>query len=188
MTNFKSIKAAAKENLKGNLGTTLLGEVIADAAMCAGAFIPLLNTIIEGPLAVGKTEIYIKGSDHERPELEDILTGFKENFGENFLLSLLKTAFVILWTLLFIVPGIVKHYSYAMATYLITRNKELSAMEAITESRRYMNGHKFEYFLFNLSFIGWDLLTIWTLGLAGIFTVPYKNAARTEFFNRLYQA
>ncbi|MDO4617541.1 MAG: DUF975 family protein [Lachnospiraceae bacterium] len=186
--NFSEIKASARKNLKGNLGTSFLAEVAGTSINMVATIIPFGGTIISGPIDVGTQGIYVKNTDQEKPRFLDLFNGFKENFGENFLMRLVKSIFIFLWSLLFIIPGLVKSYSYAMTEYLMARNQGMTAMEAIRESRRLMNGNKMRLFLLNLSFIGWTLLLGVTLGLAAFYVVPYMKTAKTEFFNDIYFA
>lgn len=182
------MKRSAKENLKGNLGTCFLVEVAGTALTAVASWIPFAGLIVRGPLSVGTQEAYCKCTDHEKASFKHLFAGFKDNLGENFLLGLVKGIFIFMWALLFLIPGIVKTYSYAMAEYLMTREKDLTAMEAISESRRLMKGNKMRLFILKLSFIGWILLTIATLGMAAFYVVPYMNMAVTEFFNDIYYA
>lgn len=90
------------------------------------------------------------------------------------------------WSLLFCIPGIIKMYSYMLVPYLIKDNPELSATETITRSRELMNGHKWEAFVMDLSFIGWYLLGAISLGLVNTFwTNPYHESARARFYLEL---
>ena len=115
---------------------------------------------------------------------ETLFSGFS-NFGTTCVAGILQTIFLTLWTLLFIIPGIVKIYSYSMTYYVLHDNPNLSASEAITESRRMMNGYKGKLFCLDLSFIGWFLLSALTLGLLGFYVLPYYNAARARFYEAL---
>ena len=95
------------------------------------------------------------------------------------LLMLLK---ILLWTLLFVVPGIVAAYRYALAPYLMADHPELSASEAIARSKQLMDGHKGRLFCLHLSFIGWILLSVLTAGVGLIFLAPYIKTAETGFY------
>lgn len=87
----------------------------------------------------------------------------------------LRDVFIFLWSLLFLIPGVIKHYSYRMVPYILADDPEIGAMDAITLSRQMMDGHKWNTFVLDLSFLGWDLLSALTLGLLGVFYVnPYK--------------
>ncbi len=182
----RELKYDAKKSLEGNVGTSFLAEIAGDAMLLTSKIIPLGNMLIAGPISVGIAGVYTKNTDHTKPEFKDLFSGFRENFGENFLLGIVKGLFIVLWSLLFIIPGFIMSYGYAMAEYLMVRDTDLTAMEALRLSRRLMKGRKARLFLLDLSFLGWILLTILTLGIASIYTVPYIKTARTEFFNDLY--
>ena len=183
----KEIKSTAKLNLKKRLGISLLANIICDIITAvSSSFFAFIGLIFAGPLEVGLQKIYYKNSQHEMPKLKDLFSPFQENFGETFLLGLLTRVFLLFWTLLLIVPGIIKSYSYAMSGYLLMRNPELGAIESINQSRKLMDGEKWNLFKLDLSFIGWILLGIITLGIGFIFITPYIFECRTVFFNELY--
>jgi uncharacterized membrane protein len=97
---------------------------------------------------------------------------------------ILKELYLFFWTLLFIIPGCVKHYSYAM-TYFILKEEGITVDEAITRSRKLMHGHKFRLFLLDISFLPWYILTVITCGLASFWTMPYILATKTAFYKNL---
>ncbi len=90
--------------------------------------------------------------------------------------------FIFLWSLLFVIPGIIKSFSYAMTPYILEENPELSANEAIDHSRAMMKGHKFDLFWLYLSFIGWGILCICTFGIGLLWLAPYMNTAVAAFY------
>lgn len=94
----------------------------------------------------------------------------------------LSTIYVFLWTLLLIIPGIIKSYSYALTPYILVEHPEMSANEAIKESMRLMDGHKFDLFYLQLSFIGWAILSILSLGLGFFWLIPYQMTAQAAFY------
>ena len=96
----------------------------------------------------------------------------------NFMMGL----FVFLWTLLFVFPGIVAAYRYAMVPYLMAEFPELRVMEAIRESKRLMKGNKWRLFCLHFSFIGWDLLCTLTMGIGYLWLNPYRMVAETAFY------
>ena len=89
---------------------------------------------------------------------------------------------VFLWMLLFIIPGIIAAYRYALAPYILAEHPEMTAREAINESKRLMKGNKWRLFCLGFSFIGWDLLACLTAGIGFVFLAPYKKAAITSFY------
>lgn len=94
----------------------------------------------------------------------------------------LSTIYIFLWTLLLIIPGIIKSYSYALTPYILVEHPEMSANEAIKESMRLMDGHKFDLFYLQLSFIGWAILSILSLGLGFFWLIPYQMTAQAAFY------
>lgn len=98
------------------------------------------------------------------------------------LYNLLKCIYITLWSLLLLLPGIVKIYSYAMSSYLLRENKDLSVNQAITVSRRMMDGYKWKLFKLDVTFLGWFILSFCTLGLLFLYVNPYYYTARASFY------
>lgn len=112
--------------------------------------------------------------------------GFR-NYAHNVLGYFHMTLLIGLWMLLLYIPGIVKTYSYAMTPYLLVDRPELSTREAIHESRRMMNGRKWQLFCLHLSFIGWMLLSILTLGIGLLWLAPYMSGAQAAFYHNILE-
>lgn len=115
----------------------------------------------------------------------------KKYFLGVFLIYIVSSLFIVLWTLLFFIPGFIKSYSYSQA-YLIYKDhvdhpntEKVSAVNCITESRELMDGHKGRLFALDVSFIGWYLIGFLTLGIGFLWITPYTTAARTAFYNDL---
>ena len=89
---------------------------------------------------------------------------------------------IFLWSLLFIIPGIIKAYSYAMVPYILAENPNLSTKEALDLSKKMMNGNKWRLFCLQISFIGWIILCALTFGIGYIFLAPYQKAAEACFY------
>ena len=107
--------------------------------------------------------------------------GFKPYF-RNVWGMFLMALFVNLWSLLLIVPGIIKMYAYSMTPYILVDYPELSANQAINLSRKMMKGHKFDLFFLHLSFIGWGILTLFTAGVGMLWLMPYMMTAQAAFY------
>ena len=99
--------------------------------------------------------------------------------------KLLKTIYEILWTMLFIIPGIIASYSYAMTDYILAENPELTAKEAIEKSKDMMEGNRWRLFCLEISFIGWRILSVLTLGIGGLWLVPYMEASVAAFYREI---
>lgn len=96
--------------------------------------------------------------------------------------GLLQTLYVVLWTLLFIIPGIIASYRYAMTNYILAENPEMKASEAIDRSKEMMDGNKWRLFCLHFSFIGWVILCTFTLGIGNLWLNPYMEAANAAFY------
>ena len=112
--------------------------------------------------------------------------GFR-NYAHNVLGYFHMTILIGLWSMLLVIPGIVKSYSYAMTPYLLVDRPELSTREAIHESRRMMNGRKWQLFCLHLSFIGWVLIAILTLGIGLLWLAPYMSGAQAAFYHNILE-
>ena len=168
-------KLSALQNRRANLSLSGLGLV--------GVALSLL---VFNPLIVGCYRFFLQNSRGDG-DLKHLGAGFQGDWGNVILVMFLKNLFLALWTLLFIVPGIVKAYSYRMVPYILKEHPELSGTRAITLSRQMMNGHKGEAFVLDLSFIGWLLLSALTFGILHLFWVgPYIQATNAELYKVIY--
>ena len=144
----------------------------------------ILGILVLGPLSYGIISVFlrIKRNEDEKAEVVHLFDGFKDKFGESFVAALLMDIFIFLWTLLLIIPGIIKSYSYSATMYLV-RERNLEGTEAITESRRLMNGKKWKLFCLDLSFIGWYFVGLLCLGIGALWVHTYHEAAKAHFFD-----
>ena len=148
----------------------------------------VLGLLVFNPLIVGCYRFFLKNS-RGGAELNELGAGFKDNWGNVILVMFLKNLFIALWTLLFIVPGIIKMYSYRLVPYILKEHPELTGTQAITLSRKMMNGHKADAFVLDLSFLGWILLSALTCGILHIFYVgPYIQATDAELYKAVTNA
>ena len=104
------------------------------------------------------------------------------SFGRALAAHILIVLFIILWALLFIVPGIIAAYSYSMTFYILADNPGVGAREAIGLSKEMMKGYKWKFVLLNFRFIGWSLLALLTCGIGFIWLVPYMTTAIAHFY------
>lgn len=119
-------------------------------------------------------------------EWRDILYAFKNGYGHIGAVMFMKDLFTFLWTLLFIIPGIIKGYEYMMIPYLLAENPDMSRQDAFAESKRMMDGNKMDAFVLDLSFIGWFILGAITFNIVNIlYTTPYMELAHAELYHTL---
>ncbi len=185
-------KKIAWEQLKnGRYGKVLLVFFLVNLILGAigGTVVASVVTfVLAGPVAIGTTiylqQIVENGADgNNYPVIWE--QGFKR-FGDNIVLYLLKMLYIFLWSLLLIVPGIIKAFSYSMAEWILAKHPEMTPSQAIQRSQELMQGHKSELFVLGLSFIGWFLLCILTLGIGFVFLIPYVELTFANFKKKIY--
>lgn len=187
--NRAQLKANAKTQIKGKIGIlfviTLIIAVISGLANAILSLVPfggIVATVIITPaFALSVVRVYLNLTANVDPEVKDAFTGF-DDFWAAFKVNFLVGLFTFLWSLLFVIPGIVKSLSYSMSLYILAENKGKPALECIAESKEMTNGHKMDLFVLALSFIGWGLLVVITLGIASIWVVPYMSATYANVY------
>ena len=192
MPENKEIRAIARGELKGNWTQPVLCTLVYLLVGAGIAVIPFVGSIaallVTVPLSFGFILTFL---GFMRNQNRDEMVGqpFKvfNEYGRYLGGSLLVSIFTILWALLLIIPGIIKAYAYAMTPYIMKDQPELSAVDCIDRSMSMMNGYKWKLFLLDLSFIGWALLCILTLGIGMLWLNPYVYCSRAQFYEELKQ-
>lgn len=157
------------------------------ALFATSMIISLVRFVLCGVIEMGFSQFLLNLYDGKECNIKDLFSKFHE-FGRGFLQSLLRGIYTLLWMLLFVIPGIVKTYSYALTPFIMAEDPNIKPNDAITLSRELMDGHKLDLFLLDLSFIGWHLLCLLTLGIGEIFLAPYINAAHAAFYREICPA
>ncbi len=179
------LKEAAKQQIRGNIGMLFVITLVASLILSAASFVVVGTLLLSGPIMLGLAMIYLKlVRSAEKPSMESLFSGFNQ-FGQSLALYLLIAIFTFLWSLLLVVPGIIKAISYSQAFYILADHPEMTASEALKESMRIMDGHKMDYFVLGLSFILWVLLGMVTCGLAYIYVGPYMTATFVNFYEKI---
>lgn len=181
--NRVELKSAAKQQIKGKIGLlfviNLIIILITGLANLILGLIPFVGSlaasiIVTPAFALSITRVYLNVAKTDEVEVGDAFSGF-DDFWAAFKVNFLVGLFTFLWSLLFVIPGIIKSYSYSMSMYILAENKGKSALECINESKQITNGHKMDLFVLSLSFIGWALLGVITFGIAYIWVLPYMQ-------------
>ena len=126
-------------------------------------------------------DLFTKGT---LPEAGALFAPFKQ-YARTVGAVLLVFVYTLLWTLLLVIPGSIKAYSYSMTFYILRENPEMTAGDAITASQKMMDGHKMDLFLLSLSFIGWAILASITFGIGYLWLIPYIYTAYAAFYETL---
>lgn len=191
MKTRAELKAMAKAQIKGNIGILFVITLIVGLISGALSLIPTVGSVASFVLtpafAISILRVYQGLVEAKKPEVGDAFAGF-DDFWTAFKTYFLVGLYTFLWSLLFIIPGIIKGYAYSQALLIVAENKGISAREAIKRSQAMMEGHKMDLFVLSLSFIGWALLCGVTFGIAYIWVGPYMQATLVNFYNDIKPA
>lgn len=171
-------------NAAGSIDPAVVAVIVSGAIVVIGVSI-VLDIFLWNPLQIGCYAFFKDNVEDGAAELDNLKKGF-DDYGRKFLTMFLMSLYLVLWTLLCIIPGIIKAYSYRMVPFIVQDEPDLKPNEVISRSRAMMNGQKWNTFLLDLSFIGWFILSLVTLGLVGIFWVnPYYQNTNAALYRRL---
>ncbi len=179
--NSKEYRVQTWNQLKISYWSVLVAVLIVIAVSTAS--MPLIFLLV-GPMLVGQSYylLDVATNNNEGKNFELLIEGFKKSLVTSIVANILIGIFVFLWSLLFIIPGIIKYYAYSMTHYIIAENPEIDFFEAIKESEKLMKGHKFRLFKLQLSFIGWFILGALAFGVGLFFVYPYFQLAHANFY------
>ncbi|KOS23666.1 membrane protein [Bacillus anthracis] len=201
------LKGEALDSLEGKwglaVGATLLISILISAFSFSVDFIfsqfwdwkevknslsvDVITILVIGPLTLGGYYLALHIIREKDARIGNIFRWFTggSKFIKSFLLYIVVNIFLFLWCFLFIVPGIIKSFSYSMSYFILVEHPDYSVSEAIRESRRMMDGHKLEFFVFCLCFIGWFLLSCITLGIGFLWLIPYFYTTSAAFYEEI---
>ena len=187
-TENKILMANARDSLRGFWGLAIGALTIYFLVFCLLGLFPVVGTIatyiIVGPMTVGGVRFTLAVSRREKPEIGQIFSGF-DRFGTHLAAYLLQTLFVVLWTLLLIIPGIIAALSYSMTYFIIAEDSSISASEAITKSKKMMKGNKWKLSYLGFRFTGWFLLAMLSCGIGFLWVGPYMYVSYAKFYDDL---
>ena len=196
--NRIELKEWAKKKIDGNIGNILLGVVIVLAVSLLFSFgvgfvqavfgeesfvtfiVSLIVELLLVPLSIGLNAYMIGFVKNDEFNRDTLFASYEDTYkiiGTNILMSFL----IMIGMFFFIIPGIYLAFSYALVPYLLVTHRDLSITETLELSRKMMNGHKLDYFILSISFIGWVLLVPFTLGILLIWLYPYMATTTTKF-------
>jgi uncharacterized membrane protein len=187
-TENKILMQQARESLKGKwglaVGTFFVYMLILIVIQIIPKAGPILSLLISGPMIVGLSIFSLAISRNQNPQFSQLFDGFKK-FGVSLGAYLLYLIFVLLWTILLIIPGIIAALSYSMTFFIIAEDDSIGPLEAIKKSKQMMYGYKWKIFCFYLRFLGWALLCILTVGIGFLWFVPYISVSFAKFYDDL---
>lgn len=166
-------------------GIPAWAETAAAAVFVLSLVILLLGFFLLGPLKVGCCRFFLSSMD-EKPPFDCMLQNFHEGYFNTACIMLMRNIFCFLWSLLFIIPGIIKTYEYRLVPYLLAEYPYMERHDAFRISQNLMWGHKWNVFVLDLSFLGWHILSGMTFHLVGIFySDPYRNMTNAHLYRAL---
>ena len=194
-----TLKSKAKESLKGKVGDAIvlcliyglimgavggiLGGIVGDSDT-ASSIAGLVGTVINCLLIFGVYSYFLKISRNENVEWRELFN--KTNlFIPALLITIIAGLFITLWALLLLIPGIIAAISYSQVYFVKLDNPDMEVMDVLKKSKELMNGHKMDYFVLQLSFIGWVILGALTLGILYLWVIPYMSVTEANFYNEL---
>lgn len=182
-TPNRELMARARASLNGQWGNAVVACIIYMAVSFAVNLIPfggLLGLLIAGPLYVGFS-IFFLAVIRARGEVGQVVAGF-QRFGPCLGAYLLMVLFILLWTLLLIIPGIIMSYAYMMTFFVLADDPQVGAREALRRSVEMMRGNKWKLFCLYFRFLGWALLAMLTCGIGFLWLMPYMQTATAHFY------
>lgn len=182
--NRSELKKEAKANLNGKFGSAIAVLFLIVLVLAVSGITFIGPILLGGPLAIGGGIFFLKIAQKKDTSVRDAFEGFGQ-FGSGFVAYILQAIFVILWSLLLIIPGIIAALSYSQTYFILAENKELGGLAAISKSKELMKGHKGELFVLQLSFFWWYLLVILTLGIALFYVGPYIASTLSAYYKKL---
>lgn len=192
--NFDAGNLKASLGLGGQTIFTTSGTLNSDisAFLAGGVAYFVITAIVMGialfilgsVIGVGYRKYNLNLVDRQEAGFENLFAYFP-HWKNAFKTKLLKTIYEILWTMLFIIPGVIASYSYAMTDYILTENPELTAKEAIEKSKDMMEGNRWRLFCLEISFFGWGILSLLTLGIGSLWLTPYMEASMAAFYREV---
>lgn len=179
--NFES-STTIERSLQTDGGRFILKLMIALGIIMAIWFI--VSIVIGGAVKLGYSKFNLNLVDKKEVCFADLFSQFNR-IGAGFCMKFLMALYTLLWTLLFIIPGIIASFSYSMTPYIMAEHSEYKVNEAIGYSKEMMKGNKWRLFCLNFSFIGWSILCIFTLGIGFLWLFPYIEAANAAFYREV---
>lgn len=170
----------------GGLDSPIGNFLVASAGyfLVATVVFGLLYLFLGSVIGVGYSRFHLSLVDHERASV-DQLFGYFSHWKNAVCTRLLRGLYVFLWSLLFIIPGIVAGYSYRMTDYILAEHPEMTASEALAASKAMMDGNRWRLFCLQMSFIGWAFLCLFTFGIGNLWLDPYKKTSIAAFYREI---
>jgi uncharacterized membrane protein len=188
MLSNKELRAKARDQLQGKWTAPVVVTLIFLAIFILVSYLPVvgsgLTLILSGPLYLGFSQYFLNFKRGNNPKPEDIFSGFR-NLGSSIALYFIMLIFILLWSLLLIIPGIIAGIRYSMSFYALCDNPDSGAMNALNKSKELMKENKMQLFLLGLSFLGWAVCCVFTFGIGFLWLTPYTALSMVNFYEEV---
>ncbi len=168
--------------LDSDIGARIVGSF--GFIMITALVMAVIYFVLGSFVGVGYAKFNLNLVDKKETAFETLFSYFS-NWKTTAVMRLLRALYVFLWSLLFVIPGIVAGYSYAMTDYILAENPNMTGSEAIEGSKQMMYGNRLRLFCLQFSFIGWDILATLAFGIGHLWLTPYKQAAYAAFYREI---
>ena len=183
---FEDLDEIGPESGSDSLMSGGIAAIIGVIIIIAIAIGAALGIFVFNPLEVGCRKFFMENCEGRADDVGIMSYGFKNNYGNIVKVQFFRSLFIFLWSLLLIVPGIIKAFEYRLVPYLLAENPNMDRKEALETSKKLMFGNKMDAFVLDISFFGWMMLEALTLGLLGLFYVrPYIFSTEAELYRVL---
>jgi uncharacterized membrane protein len=183
-----ALMTKAREALKGKWGIATGGSFIYILiTMVVGApkdIGNILSLLIDGPMLLGLAVFSLALARKQEVQISQLFVGFNE-YVRTLSAYLLMMIFILLWALLFIIPGIIMALAYSQTFFILAEDKTISPRDAMRKSQAMMEGHKEGFFVLGLRFFGWVLLSVLTFGIGFIWLLPYIQVTMALFYEEV---
>ncbi len=177
----RDFRKFAREMMQRHTAYVMVAFVIYGVIMSALSGTLAGVILLGGPLTLGLV-IFIKTLFREdKAEFETLFKGL-DHFMPSMITYIIEKLFILLWSLLFIIPGVIKMYAYSMSMYLLEEDPTLEPTDVLKKSQAMMRGHKWRLFCLDFSYIGWLLLSPFTFGILLLWIIPWMQLARYKFY------
>lgn len=180
-----ALKRQAKADMKGGWAMAIVAAIIFVCIMSLASFTYLGVLLITGPMSYGFFAFIANKMTYNTTDLNLLFVGFKNRFAETLVAGLVMTILTVVGAMLLIVPGIIIGCGLSMTYLIMLDNPSMSGIDALKASWSLMKGHKWDYFVLGLSFIGWIILSVFTLGLLMVYITPYMYATYVAFYRQI---
>lgn len=182
MKSNQQIMQEARGLLTGNWETPIVSYLV--AGLISGVGGPA-GLIIGGPMQYGVSTFSLNISRKKKTDIAQIFDGFRTRITESIVAYLLMALFVMLWALLFIIPGIIAALAYSQTFFILADNNKIGGSEALAQSKTMMSGHKWRLFCLCLRFTGWFIVSIFTFGIGFLWLIPYMQVSFANFYDEV---